>query len=261
MIVLAFASTKASQALIQAACEEHNLPAPSIHCEAGYQAALKVTIDAQLAVRAGESVTIVGDISEVRVPPDVPADAYTDAEWRLAWLAYIEACEIGYMPVGNGKSVQELEGASTSTIRKYQRAVASMTLTCRELAAAGRALNRHVCGRPPYGYLSADGRLIPNPIQVKYIKRIFKMLRDKMMLKDIIEEMRSTTPEFWDRVKVRRILGHKALYCRGEYRAARGGIAVLPELAILPPTWESAKSTPRSVATVSPPTGSGTLGA
>jgi hypothetical protein len=73
---------------------------------------------------------------------------------------------------------------------------------------------------------------------------IFTRLREGSSIHSVVDEMvrRFPTvdgkdkPQHWDSVKVRRILKHAALYCRGETMTPDGPVSD-PSIAFLPPDW------------------------
>lgn len=105
----------------------------------------------------------------------------------------------------------------------------------------------YVCGRPPYGYRVVDGEFAIDPAQKEAVVFIFQSVSADEPLNQIVSELKQHfgyggpvrgRPQFWDRVKIRRILNHARLYCLGEYTGGRVKSPVtIPELAFLPTSW------------------------
>lgn len=205
------------------------VPASALVTEDGERAAVRS------AIRATEAQgTLIGRLQDVR--PKGKPDGYSDVEWRLAWLDYLEARGVCFIPVpGKDPALPEGDGSAASVVRRYQRAARDLAKQLAEEATDDRRRAGCVLGRPPYGYQSAGGRLTRHPRQSKLVRHIFSALRKGDTVADILLTLPSD--EFWDRVKIRRILTHAPLYCRGAL-ATRAGIVVRSELAFLPAAWE-----------------------
>jgi hypothetical protein len=101
-------------------------------------------------------------------------------------------------------------------------------------------------GRPPYGYKTEKGRLKVDRPNAEAVSLIFRRIREnKRSLRDILTEIKeafplvpgTNDPQFWDNVKLRRIISKARLYCLGEYSSSEGSTITIANLAFLPPEW------------------------
>lgn len=100
-------------------------------------------------------------------------------------------------------------------------------------------------GRPPYGYTKKGSSLCVDRHQAEAVNWIFAQIRDGATYKEVVDGLLVLFPrvgktgqkQFWDHVKVRRILAKTQLYCRGEYQVADGSIVRQECLRILPADW------------------------
>ncbi len=92
----------------------------------------------------------------------------------------------------------------------------------------------------------SDGTFVVNDVQAKAVKFIFQQIRAGKTLPHIISALKKRfadggviegKDQYWDRVKVKRILNHSPLYCQGRYEGGRGQAINLPALAFLPAEW------------------------
>lgn len=112
----------------------------------------------------------------------------------------------------------------------------------------------YVCGRPPYGYRVESGEFAIDPKQRDAVEFIFNQVRRDASLSELLRSMLllfpdhgpvKGRPQFWDRVKIKRILSHARLYCLGEYTGGRINTPItIPALAFLPAAW--ADTSPQS---------------
>jgi hypothetical protein len=98
-------------------------------------------------------------------------------------------------------------------------------------------------GRPPFGYCVKKGQILPDKTRQAYIVKVFTRLREGKNWQQVIDEMKEVTAHHdkknthWDYTKLKRILSHTDLYCRGIYLGNQ-----FPHLAFLPQDWaETAK--------------------
>ncbi len=256
---------------IERACEQAGLPTPKFTHPEFLAAAAEAVVQA----RKGVKVTLVGSLKDLRASRS--EQGYTDLEWRESFLAYLEAHGIAFQAVeGEVKRVKLEHTSKTTVIRSYQRAMGDLEqrmqrlLNLRKREEAGKDPG-YVCGRPPYGYEVKDGEFHVEPRQAEAVKLIFQHIRQGKSTASLLRQLQKSfksgglkenKPQYWDKVKVRRILMRASLYCRGEYRSTGGHTAKLPHLAFLPKEWAGTVkkgAKPRSVAEVSSEEGDGTL--
>jgi hypothetical protein len=209
---------------------------------------LQATVRALHETGEGEVAAVAGSLDDVALPSD--HDGFGSVEWQESWLAYLEAHHIAFLPLVSG-STAKAKGEVASIIRGYNRAFNVLTEVVRKIQAEQRRGRKHaeggyICGRPPYGYTVSDGSFVVNDVQARAVKFIFKQIRAGKALSYIIEKLLADFAEggviegkaqYWDRVKVRRILNHRRLYCLGEYSSGRSGPSRSPDLAFLPKEW------------------------
>lgn len=208
---------------------------------------LEATVRALAEADKGEVAMVGGCIDDVLLPTDCAGFGRT--EWQESWLRFLEEHHIAFLALPSASAAPEA-GAAASIIRSYNRAANVLAESVRKMQHDQRRDQRAaeggyvVCGRPPYGYCVRDGVFVIDPGQAKAVKHIFRELRSGKPLNDIIDRLRSEhgtagiRKQYWDRVKVHRILKHRQMYCLGKYDAGdRGHPVHIPELAFLPPEW------------------------
>ncbi len=253
-------------------CKQQVYPAPSFESPDFFEA----TVVGHDLTQQGNQVVLVGHIADLHIPPpDVlrhNVGAFTTYEWRESWLAYLEERALGWSPVG---SMTDRKAGSTtnrqSIIRSYQRSCATLARLLARIRGRRKVGVRskepgYVYGRPPYGYRVVGGHLAIDTERVELVRSAFKMLKSGMATTEVakaLQEMdkgRDGQREYWDPVKIRRILKHAPLYCFGEYTSPLGEVIRLPSLAILPKEF-SRVATARNPRAIPKKTRSGTLGA
>lgn len=221
----------AIRARIRTAAKRGGLDEPSFDQPDFHQA----LVVARQRMEEGHQVAIVGPIDAL-VPPDVGQSTWTAAEWREAWLHMAREEGITYLPVLDGSSIPVDQSgdevpatARQSIIRRYQAACSGLRRYVRrlkmELAKEHATRERgYAGGRPPYGYRVEQGQLVVHNDQANAVRLIFKLAATgKHSVSDICRMMKAHSPDqFWDGVKVRRILGHAKLYASGSYEASTG---------------------------------------
>jgi hypothetical protein len=207
---------------------------------------LRATVAAAEAADRGEDVVVVGSIQAVQAPAS--AAGFTSAEWRECWLACLSESGVAFVSVGGeAPTISPAAALAVSACKRaaehLERALGRARGNLRMEARA--STTGYTCGRPPYGYEAKGGSLVPITAQVTAVREIFARLRDGKTVPEIIEYLKDrfkgggvikNKDQHWDRVKVKRILSHTQLYCRGVYRT--GALRVkIPTLAVLPPDW------------------------
>lgn len=209
---------------------------------------LQATVRALSKTSDGEVAAVAGSLDDVVLPKE--HEGFGRIEWQESWLAYLETHHVAFLPLPSGAPPTEA-GQVASIIRGYNRASGVLADAVRKIQAEQRrgkkyAEGGYICGRPPYGYTVADGSFVVNDKQAEAVRFIFESLRSAIPLGEVIEALKKQfarggvipgKKQYWDRVKVRRILGHRRLYCLGEYAGARGHHSRSPDLAFLPKDW------------------------
>lgn len=179
---------------------------------------------------------LIGYMEDLHAPTGTDI---TDEIWIECILCLLEQEGISFYPLDH-KTGDKVDLAS-NVIRKYHKAFTVLIDSLR-----GR-LSTHLkkYGRPPYGYHMVNGELEVDEERADAVKLVFSLLREGTQPCDILEELREKflllpgdeKPQFWDHVKLRRIVEKARLYCLGEYRASDGTIMSIEKLAFLPPEW------------------------
>ena len=199
-------------------------------------------IDALAAVMAAKEdnpknpPALIGFMKDLHPPEGTEV---SEDIWIECIICFLEKEGISYYPldIKVGKRL-DLE---SNVIRKYHQAFTILTETLRiRLNSNGKKF-----GRPPYGYCMIDGVLEVDKQKADAVKLIFKRLREEAEPREILEELRKKFPrlkgvrkkQFWDHVKLRRIVEKARLYCLGEYHASDGAKMTIERLAFLPPEW------------------------
>jgi hypothetical protein len=174
----------------------------------------------------------------------------SNQEWSEACIAFLDTNSITY--VIQGKQAASPRKSVSEAISGFIRATKRVTERVRAMLTSERQLIRakvdgYLCGRPPYGYSIVDGKFAINEEQAAAVKFIFTRVRagdnpteltSKLTAEYAIGGVIKGKAQFWDRVKVRRILKNARLYCLGEYCGGRLTKPVyLPGNAFLPPEW------------------------
>lgn len=210
---------------------------------------LEATVKAAESIRDGKVAAVAGCLDDVALPSD--HEGFGEVEWRESWLAHLEQNKVAFLPLPSERPSDGTSGAVASIIRGYNRAASALTEAVRKFQSEQRrdekvAQGGYICGRPPYGYRVRDEGFVVNDTQAKAIRLIFELCRAGKGLSEIIDTLKakhsgggliSGKAQYWDRVKIRRILNHARLYCLGQYDGGRGQPVRLPSLAFLPPSW------------------------
>jgi hypothetical protein len=237
---------------ISAHCTALNLPVPNFDNPDFIQAAAEACEKS----RAGYTVIVVGFLQDLYVPTstNTPNDhgGIIEQDWRYAWLEYLASNLIQWNPLDGHDTATQAEAVTRrSVIRSYQR---SYQMLIKKIAQAKtqRSMSMRVqdkgysYGRPPYGYKVVDKEMRPDPAAIPKIRMVFACVRQKKSYSktaDILEKQCKTLEgEWWDAVKVRRIIQHARMYCLGEYSKPGGDMTLLPHLVILPKEWSGTKS-------------------
>ena len=220
---------------------------------------LEATVRAADAIRDGTVAAVAGSLDDVPLPAE--HEGFGEVEWRESWLAYLEQSKVAFLPLKAERQLPSDHGAVASVIRGYNRAAGALDESIRKYQSEQRrgekaAQGGYVCGRPPYGYRVQDESFVVNKTQAAAVEFIFKACRAGKGLTQIIDGLKAkhssggviqNKPQYWDRVKVRRILNHSRLYCLGQYNGGRGDPIHLPSLAFLPADWVSTRPNTRAV--------------
>lgn len=179
---------------------------------------------------------LIGYMEDLHAPEDI---GINDDIWIECIICLLEQEGITFHPLDNkaGGSVD----LASNVIRKYHRAFTTLT----ELLRSRTTSHAKKYGRPPYGYHTVKGEMEVDKTQAKAVELIFQAVREGIPPLKILEDLRKKfkclpgeeKPQFWDHVKLRRIINKRRLYCLGEYRANDGRTVVVKNLAFLPPEW------------------------
>lgn len=210
---------------------------------------LEATVKAAESIRDGTLAAVAGCLDDITLPTD--HEGFGEVEWQESWLAYLEQNKVAFFSLPSSRPIDASGSAAASIIRGYNRAAGVLTESIRKLQSEQRrdekvASGGYICGRPPYGYRVIDEEFVVNQDQAHAVRLIFEQCRAGKGLSDILALLktrhaftssREGKPQFWDRVKIRRILNHGRLYCLGHYNGGRGQSVRVPSLAFLPPAW------------------------
>jgi hypothetical protein len=217
---------------------------------------LTATARALADIDHGEMAAVGGCLDDIPLP--IAHDGFGRVEWCESWLTFLKDRGVAFLAIPSVQTVTDSDASAASIIRGYTRAAEVLAGEIRKLQAEQRrdskeASGGYICGRPPYGYQVVKGAFVINPAQAKTVKHIFTQLREGVSLNQLIADLKehhaqggviAGKPQFWDRVKIRRILKHARMYCLGQYGGGRGQPLRSPELAFLPSTWLSIASPP-----------------
>jgi len=199
----------------------------------------------------GERATIQGKLADIT--PPASAGTLSLKAWQGACLVYCATNQIDVTLVpklkrqpGGAVDIQEAAFAvSQATGVLIERIRYEKSKISREIRAERTG---YVCGRPPYGYRVVGGEFEIHPHQRHAVRYVFERIRARSTWGGLLaslkagdfskQEPTSSQPQFWDRVKIRRILKHARLYCLGEYSGGRMKSPVtIPSLSFLPADW------------------------
>lgn len=210
---------------------------------------LTATARALEDVARGEMAAVGGCPDDITLP--AAHEGFGRVEWCESWLAYLKEHSIAFLAIPSQHPVTSAAASAASIIRGYNRAAEVLAGEIRKLQADQRRGQReasggYICGRPPYGYHVREGAFVINPAQAQTVKHIYTQLRNGVTLNELVLDLKKHhskgglkpgKPQYWDRVKVRRILKHARMYCLGQYDGGRGQPLQIPDLAFLPPAW------------------------
>lgn len=209
---------------------------------------LTATVRALEDTTDGLVAAVGGCLDDIVLPSD--HEGFGVVEWQESWLQYLQEHRVALVMLPGAPPTSA--GATTaSIIRSYNRASEVLAASIRKVQseqrrAAKKEAGGYICGRPPYGYLVKGGSFVVNGPQSRAVTFIFEELRKGSTLADLIASLKrkhatggiiAGKQQFWDRVKIRRILSHARLYCLGQYHGGRGEPLHLPDLAFLPAEW------------------------
>lgn len=191
--------------------------------------------------------TIVGDPTDIQYPDsggDVP-----DSCWLDGLLTILSEQGVKFIPLSGGE-VKVSGQVSMEVLGYYRKVFDRLTEEVTkhqhilDIQYSGKVPPKS--GRPPYGYAKNGKRLEAVPHQAAAVKFLFQMFRDHPTTTwlEAVNKMQEHFPElpngksqYWDVVKVRRIMHRANLYCLGEYEVGEGKTALIKSLSILPPEW------------------------
>jgi hypothetical protein len=193
-------------------------------------------------------VALCGSLEDLHPPVNVDTGT-----WANSLFYYLEEAGIPFYILGDTGTPLHL-GPQGAVIRQYHKAMTFLKDEVRRRLMTDedrqRAMRGAKYGRPSYGYRMSRGRLVPNKPQVAAIKEVFRLYRKAEKMPKILCRLQSkfgtepdsknpgsTKKQYWDHVKVNRILSKANLYCKGEYTTSTGEVVLYPDLAILPPDW------------------------
>lgn len=240
------------RAQILAHCHQAGLPAPSF----SHPSFVMAAVEARELVRVGTPVVLVGALSDLPVPAPAPGQplTFTSWEWREAWLARLDEDSIGWSSIEPRVGEEAKALSTTSVIRSFRRACTALSKaiararTQRTIAQRHKATGISTQGRPPYGYCMLEGALCMDPVESRRVKQVFESIRQGLSVSATARHMAETEPkkdpEFWDSVKVRRILAHAPLYCLGIRQAPGGKEEQVDSWCFLPEDWADTPSLP-----------------
>lgn len=209
---------------------------------------LTATVRALDDTADGLVAAVGGCLDDITLPPE--HEGFGAVEWQESWMNYLQEHRVALVMLP-GQPPAAAGATTSSIIRSYNRALEVLAASIRKVQsehrrAAKKEAGGYICGRPPYGYLVKGGSFVVNPPQSRAVTFIFEELRKGSSLADLINALKrkhatggiiAGKRQFWDRVKIRRILSHARLYCLGQYHGGRGEPLHIPELAFLPPAW------------------------
>jgi hypothetical protein len=210
---------------------------------------LTATARALEDVARGDAVAVGGCLDDIALP--AAHDGFGRVEWAESWLAYLKEHGVAFLAIPSAMAPDSTSATTASIIRGYNRAAEVLAAEIRKLQAEQRRGERaasggYICGRPPYGYQVVKGAFVINQAQAETVKYIFKARRAGTTINEMLVQLKLShsgggiipgKPQFWDGVKVRRILKHARMYCLGQYDGGRGQPLQVPSLAFLPAKW------------------------
>jgi len=208
-----------------------------------------------------QTVIIIGCLDDLKPPTTTEVEGWSAVEWRESWLSLAEEYRVAFRGIGTVPSVAAGASTRNSVIRSFQAAQKALALHLKRQRTVMRRLKDesekgYAGGRPPFGYRIIDGELTIDPEQAKMVKLVFTSLfKHQHTVATTCKIAKEQFPsQFWDGVKIRRILNHAPLYCSGVYETKSGGSVTLKGAAFLPAEWATAPNPP-----ISRPERSGTM--
>jgi len=183
-------------------------------------------------------VLLIGPLDNVLPPaPREGEPAIDPVTWRESILGYLESHQIAFefIDVDGASLVWKRDAEVARAISRYSTAARRL-----EEEIKGRRQVPVVRGRPPYGYYVRDGLLRIDPVAAEAITTAFTERRNGRSAGEVLGTLKKEfprkgpkKPQFWDYVKLRRIINRAPLYCLG--RVDRD--TTIPDLAFLPADW------------------------
>lgn len=193
-------------------------------------------------------IALVGSLSDVH--QDKPKEVSKDI-WLNGIILLLEDEKVPIYPIDmQMRDVLELN-IQSSVVREYHEVFKHLRTELdrrmdRKLRAQGVKY-----GRPPYGFKTVKGHMVQDETKSSAVMYIFKRLREKIPPSQLLEELKlrfpvekrgkKTKKQFWDYVKIKRIVSKAPLYCQGKYVTSDGEVVILEDLAFLPKEWADTK--------------------
>jgi len=178
---------------------------------------------------------LIGYLQDLQAPEGMDI---TDEIWIECVLCLIDQEGIDFHPM-DSKSGSQVDLA-TNIIRKYHKAFTHLTDSLRKrLTPPAKKY-----GRPPYGYHMEEGKMVVDQNKSEAVRFIFQQIRNGVSSSELLIDLKKKfkifpgdkKKQFWDKVKLRRIIEKARLYCLGEYQV-EGTILTTKNLAFLPSDW------------------------
>lgn len=168
--------------------------------------------------------------------PEVRADTTI---WLEAILQYLTQQQVQFVFLDTDQKVDLKITPQAQTIRRYVTVMSHLQSAVMHRRKCDKRVPKH--GRPPYGYRRQRGTLEIDPLSAEAVRLIFRRVREQVPTYHILRELgekfptitNGTKKQFWDYVKIRRVLEKAPLYCFGRF----GDAEAYPQLAFLPADW------------------------
>lgn len=204
-------------------------------------------IAAILNHRTPARCVLVGSTEDM-LPPAGTLDV-SDVLWVEGILTFLEEQGIGFVELGRS-TINPFETIPVESLRQYHKVFGVLQKAVddevrRLKVQNGKVPPKH--GRPPYGYVKHGDCLEVDRTQAEAVAYIYSQFSDPEKVPSFAEVVKKTrarfprksdgTPQFWDTVKIRRILAKARMYCLGEYKFSDEQTVQAKSLRILPTTW------------------------